>query len=147
MRFFFRFTVPSPVDCPLRGQKIILKDIIEGSGLRRKKRTRDGCCQTELTFPAKLPKELEDALAPFFSYSENQQQSPNKENCDITMNSTANTTIDYEARDASLRRKLFQTSATSSELSCLEHEREILQLDSPTPQSPQMVCTFEIHKE
>lgn len=45
--------------------------------------------------------------------------------------------IDHDARDASLRKKLFQTMANTGERT--EFEREIL-LDSPAPRTPDMVC-------
>lgn len=64
-------TVPSPDDCPLREQKIILN-----KSLRKKACiTRDNHCQTELTLPPILPKAVEDALRPFCTYTQNQQQS------------------------------------------------------------------------
>lgn len=101
--------------------------------------TRDDCCQTELTLPPILPKEVEDMLKPYFTFTQNQQQSPAKccdsPNNNISMRSEA--AIDHEARDASLRRKLFQTCANTSEI-CNGYERDI-HLDSPVPQTPEMV--------
>lgn len=71
------FVVASPDDCPLREQKIILS-----KSLRKNARiTRDNSCQTELTLPPNLPKEVEDALRPYFTYTHNQQQ-PSLEFCD-----------------------------------------------------------------
>lgn len=113
--------LPSPMDCQLRKQKIIFSS---------KKATRDGVTQTLLTFPPILPKQIEALLAPFFSYDSDQQQSPTLD-CD--------TTVDYEARDASLRRKLFNISvATSSDV-----EEQAVDIDlgslSPPPRSPESV--------
>ncbi|KAJ6646072.1 Protein aurora borealis [Pseudolycoriella hygida] len=120
---FFReqIIVPSPVDCPLRNQKITLLN----ESFR--KNTRDGICQTELSLPPQLPKEIEDLLKPYFSQTMNQQQSPVYD-CD--------TTIDHDARDASLRRKLFR----DSESSCSSEIADEIELDcsSPPPCSPQL---------
>lgn len=49
--------------------------------------TRDNSCQTVLTLPPTLPKEIEDALKPFFTYTQNQQQA-STEICDSPINST-----------------------------------------------------------
>lgn len=97
-----------------------------------KKLKRDAICQTELTIPPILSKELEDLLRPFTTYTVDQQQSPCKLNCD--------TTIDYEARDASLRRKLFETSINTTSTSNSDVDRRI-ELDglSPAPRSPSPV--------
>lgn len=48
--------------------------------------------------------------------------------------------IDHDARDESLRRKLFQTIANTSKQSS-EYERDV-HLDSPAPQTPEMVTHF-----
>ena len=126
----FSCAVPSPIDCPLRNQKIILNQPFSTIG---KKRKRDAICQTELTLPPNLPKELAEALKPYFTYTMNQQQSPLKagEDCD--------TTIDHDARDASLRRKLFKTSVSSAS-SCDGDISIDLKGLSPAPQSPEIVC-------
>ncbi|KAH8307413.1 hypothetical protein KR044_011702 [Drosophila immigrans] len=60
--------VPSPVDCPLRKQRIIINEIDENTPLsnRTKSRSRDCEVQTELTLPPVLPKALEEALRPYF---------------------------------------------------------------------------------
>lgn len=116
--------VPSPVDCPLRNQKPILSD--------EPKSTRDGICQTELSLPPNLPKEVEDLLKPYFSQTMNQQQSPAKD-CD--------TTIEHDARDAFLRRKLFNETASISTSSISECEDHVeLECLSPPPCSPELVC-------
>lgn len=131
--------VPSPVDCPLRDNKIIMNLNNSYSECWPVKKTRDGYCQTELTLPPILPKEVEDALKPFFTFTQPQQQSPSK-NCDRTMNATdgaLNDSIDHDARDASLRRKLFQPCSDANETSSTEYERDVL-LDSPTPQTPEL---------
>lgn len=130
--------VPSPDDCPFREQKIVLTNSLTKNRDGTLRTKRDGYCQTELTLPPILPKEIEDALKPFFTYTQEQQQTPVKD-CDNILNTTNNMSmIDHDARDASLRRKLFQTYANVSEASSTEYERDIL-LDSPTPQTPELV--------
>lgn len=131
--------VPSPEDCPFREQKIILSSSLMKNGKSRN--VRDGYCQTELTLPPVLPKEIEDLLKPFFTYTQEQQQTPVKD-CDSVLNTTNDVSIiDHDARDASLRRKLFQTYANVSEASSTEYDRDVL-LDSPTPQTPELVSRF-----
>ncbi|KAH8370325.1 hypothetical protein KR093_003074 [Drosophila rubida] len=62
--------VPSPVDCPLRKQRIILNASDDNTPIsnknKTKSRSRDCEVQTELTLPPVLPKALEDALRPYF---------------------------------------------------------------------------------
>lgn len=90
----------------------------------------DGICQTILTLPPILPKEIEDIFANYFTFNEDQQQIHQNENCD--------TTIDHEARDASLRRKLFGTSLNSTSKSSDTESNYEMELNalSPLPQSP-----------
>ncbi|SPP77001.1 protein aurora borealis [Drosophila guanche] len=62
--------VPSPVDCPLRKNRIILNELNEDLTPISKKsssgrRHRDCSVQTELSLPPILPKALEDALRPY----------------------------------------------------------------------------------
>lgn len=67
----FPVLVPSPIDCQLRSQKIILNGestAIDSFVGRKSKRKRDGIAQTVLTFPPNLPKEVEDILAPYFGF-------------------------------------------------------------------------------
>lgn len=99
---------------------------------------RDNSCQTELTLPPILPKHVEDALRPYFTYTQDQQITPTKD-CDSQFNTTMQyaSAIDHDARDASLRRKLFQNFANTSDHSS-EYERDV-NLDSPAPQTPEMV--------
>lgn len=97
----------------------------------------DNSCQTELTLPPILPKEVEDALRPYFTFMQNQQKTPSKD-CDSSFNITMQnaSVIDHDARDASLRRKLLygvNVSDHSAEYECEVH------LDSPAPQTPEMV--------
>lgn len=62
----------------------------------------------------------------------NQQQSPAKD-CD--------TTIDHDARDASLRRKLFNETASINNSSISEYDDHVeLECLSPPPCSPELVC-------
>ncbi|ALC45045.1 bora [Drosophila busckii] len=59
--------VPSPVDCPLRKQRIILSEIDDNTPIsnKTKPRRRDCEVQTELTLPPVLPPALEEALRPY----------------------------------------------------------------------------------
>ncbi|XP_022217577.2 protein aurora borealis [Drosophila obscura] len=62
--------VPSPVDCPLRKNRIILNELNEDNTPISKKsssgrRRRDCSVQTELTLPPILPKAVEEALRPY----------------------------------------------------------------------------------
>lgn len=137
--------VPSPVDCPHRDKKLILNfnNSFSESWMATVKNKRDGYCQTELTLPPILPKEVEDALRPFFTFTQSQQQTPSKDkDCDKTVDRAGggdnNDSIDHDARDASLRRKLFQPFASESDTSPpTEYERVVL-LDSPTPRTPEL---------
>lgn len=86
---------------------------------------------------------MEDMLKPYFTFTQNQQRSPAKA-CDSPNNNISmysEGAIDHEARDASLRRKLFQICANTSE-NCNTYERDI-HLDSPAPQTPDMVCIID----
>lgn len=119
---------PSPESCPYRGQKLLLSPPVQPS-----KGKRDGYCQTELTLPPILPKELEKALLPYFTYKMSQQQLP-------TMSDTEEDEIDHDARDASLRRKLFKAfnSGESSSPSEQDIDFDIGKLDSPAPNTPDL---------
>lgn len=133
--------VPSPVDCPLRDQKIILnlnQSYSECRPAPTKKCKRDGYCQTELTLPPILPKEIEDALRPFFTFTQSQQQTPSKD-CDSTVDEAGSNIdgIDHDARNASFVRKLFQPRVNANDTSSTEYEHDVL-LDSPTPRTPEL---------
>lgn len=135
---YFRDNVvlPSPINCPLReaSEKTrllpeVLRDENEDrrdsleelaaannkSCLKRIK-VRDGFSQTVLTFPPKLPKEVEDMLAGFCTYTQDQQQ---EESSVESLNDSSN---------ASLRRKLFETSLNSDDLG-VTHQEETEQLE------------------
>lgn len=130
--FVVRYLVPSPDDCPLRDQKIVLSKSMQQARI-----VCDNSCQTELTLPPILPKHVEDALRPYFTFLQDQQKTPTND-CDSSFNTTMQyAEIDHEARDASLRRKLFQTIANTSNHSS-EYDRDV-HLDSPAPQTPEMV--------
>ncbi|XP_055532284.1 protein aurora borealis [Wyeomyia smithii] len=130
--------VPSPVDCQLRKQKIILKSESSSSvsfiDCRNSKRKRDGIAQTVLTFPPNLPKEIEELLARFCTFHDDQQQA--HETVDESTSS-----IDHDARDASLRRKLFNCMHGVSS-SGSEKDDSLDQLDlrslSPAPVTPEL---------
>ncbi|XP_053685616.1 protein aurora borealis [Sabethes cyaneus] len=130
--------VPSPVDCQLRKQKILLKSE-SSSGVsfidsRNSKRKRDGIAQTLLTFPPNLPKEMEELLARFCTYHDDQQQANERMN-------ESEVSIDHDARDASLRRKLFNCMKGSFG-SESDGEDSLDQIDlrslSPAPVTPEL---------
>lgn len=125
--------VPSPIDCPLRNQKIILPPRRHES-IRPPK--RDAICQTELTLPPILPKELADLLLPYMTFTMDQQQSSAKINCDIDE-------TERDARDASLRRKLFETSLNTTSSSGGNDIQLALNCLSPPPKSPETGTVFE----
>ncbi|XP_049298816.1 protein aurora borealis [Anopheles funestus] len=145
--------VPSPIDCPLRNQKIVLsKDssnagsTASGSGQANKK-VRNGICQTVLSFPPHLPKEIEDVLQKYLTYNEDQQQKH-----DASLNASSVSSIDHDARDASLRRKLFNTSAVlddrdSDASGASRYGSSIDDFDlralSPAPESPEVLVVRE----
>ncbi|XP_055597415.1 protein aurora borealis [Uranotaenia lowii] len=134
--------VPSPIDCQLRQQKIVLKSgglsSSGGFGGRKSKRKRDGITQTVLSFPPNLPEEVEQLLKPYFSFHDNQQQTHEAiDESDVS--------IDHDARDASLRRKLFNCFDRCSSSSDCEGQngddsldRIDLQALSPAPVSPEI---------
>lgn len=69
--------VPSPMDCVLRKQKIILNDsytsLMTGNPsdiIPRNNYVRDSSAQTELTFPSVLPAEVEQILAKYHNFTE-----------------------------------------------------------------------------
>lgn len=127
---FFKHQIiaPSPESCPFRGQKLILSPPV--SILKGK---RDGYCQTELTLPPILPKDLENALRPYFTYKMSQQQLP-------LLSDDEDENIDHDARDASLRRKLFKPFNAGDMSSSSEHDIifESPNLDSPAPHTPEL---------
>lgn len=93
---------------------------------------RNAASQTVLTLPPVLPKHVEDVLSSYINYNEDQQQTYE----DDVANSTV---IDHEARDASLRRKLFERSFDSVR-SCdilSDLKNDIAHL-SPPPRSPEI---------
>lgn len=125
---YFRDNVvlPSPINCPLREaaakMKLLpgentLSDELEGpeKSATKKRKTRDGVCQTVLTFPPSLPKEVEDLLANFCTYSQDQQQCETDQYTGGGLNDSSN---------ASLRRKLFETSLNSDDLGVSKHETD-----------------------
>ncbi|TMW51576.1 hypothetical protein DOY81_003363 [Sarcophaga bullata] len=88
--------VPSPIDCPLRSQRIMLSEINGDTPLSKPgRRIRDGCTQTELTLPPVLPLALEEALKPYF------QPHLAGKGKELKRSYSA------EVKDTSLRRKLF----------------------------------------
>lgn len=83
----------------MQAQRVILAHISGNTPVSKPgRRIRDSSSQTELTFPPVLPPEIENILKPFFTYKENQQDK---------LDYDENLLAEYEARDALLRRKLF----------------------------------------
>lgn len=110
-----------------QAQRVILAHISGKTPVSKPgRRIRDSSSQTVLSFPPILPPEVEEILKPYFNYQEDQQQELDyKEN-----------TVDYEARDALLRRKLFDMN------DCQEIEEPVIyEYDhfSPPPKSPELV--------
>lgn len=154
-------TVPSPVDCPLRKQNIA--SLLPAACKRNKAmaaprpRGRDAECQTVLTLPPQLPAGLEELLRPFCTFTQDQQQEHGElvgaDAGAAAGNGAADSSdgddepvIDHDARDASLRRKLFNTSPVSVRggLSDSDSDRQLLDgvelvNMSPPPASPQLV--------
>ncbi|XP_055693872.1 protein aurora borealis [Lutzomyia longipalpis] len=91
--------VPSPIESALRGGKILYRVEDDAEEVPAPPGKRVGVAQTVLTLPPRLPKEVEDALAPFFTFTADQQQPPSAED--------GADGYDQEKIDASLRRKLF----------------------------------------
>lgn len=130
--------VPSPIGCQLRSQKILLNGestAIDSFMGRKSKRKRDGVTQTVLTFPPILPKEVEDMLAPYFGFHDNQQQTHESIN-------ESDVSIDHDARDASLRRKLFNCTTASTDSETRDQDDSLDHLDmhslSPAPVTPEV---------
>uniref|UniRef100_A0A1I8PNA0 Protein aurora borealis n=1 Tax=Stomoxys calcitrans TaxID=35570 RepID=A0A1I8PNA0_STOCA len=98
--------VPSPVDCPLRGHRIVLQDISGNTPISKPgRRIRDCGSQTELTLPPILPAALEEALKPYLQ--------PQLAGANIELKKsryaarTSASSCSLDAKDTSLRRKLF----------------------------------------
>lgn len=125
---------PSPDDCPLRDQKIILSSSISQPA----KVFRDGYCQTELTLPPILPAEVEAALRPYFTFTQSQQQTPPIDQEDTVEGKNDASTIDHEAHEKSLHRKLLGFFGNSNDSSSISDIEQDVNLDSPAPQTPQM---------
>lgn len=128
--------LPSPISCPLREASAMTRllpedpgELLDLSQQRRESlenlaaannksqlkriKVRDGTAQTVLTFPPKLPKEVENLLAAFCTYTQEQQEPL----CEEEQYSSHN-----DSSNASLRRKLFETSLNSDELSVSKQE-------------------------
>lgn len=154
--------LPSPINCPLREAaaktRLLPDDPQELQQLEERRasvdelaaannksdlkriKVRDGVCQTVLTFPPKLPKAVEDLLAGFCTYTQEQQQQQEAEEDEEY-------TSHNDSSNASLRRKLFETSLNSDDAKeetealerqfQLEHEeqrrllREVLPMGTP----------------
>lgn len=113
-----------------QAQRVILAHINGDTPVSKPgRRIRDSSSQTMLSFPPILPPEIEAILKPYFNYQENQQQELDfKENL-----------VDYEARDALLRRKLFDINDFQEIEEPLIYEYDHF---SPPPKSPELVSCF-----
>lgn len=99
--------VPSPVDCPLRGHRIVLQDISGNTPISKPgRRIRDCASQTELTLPPILPATLEEALKPYFQPHLAGANIELKKSRYAARQSTSSCSS-LDAKDTSLRRKLF----------------------------------------
>lgn len=157
-------TVPSPVDCPLRKQNIasLMPEACKrNKAVPTKPRSRDAVCQTIITLAPQLSSQLEELLQSFCTYTQDQQQelavvdgvdavAPGEYGA-AASDDDDEPAIDHDARDASLRRKLFNTSPLSGgggELSDSDSDRllldgvELVNM-SPPPGSPQLVSGLQ----
>ncbi|XP_037938895.1 protein aurora borealis [Teleopsis dalmanni] len=96
--------VPSPVDCPLRNQRIALSELHNITPITKPKRIRECSTQTELSLPVHLPPELEEALLPYFQPALANSSSYAEESMNSIYKSCFSK-IDF--KDTSMRRKLF----------------------------------------
>lgn len=155
---YFRDNIilPSPINCPLREAsektRLLPQDPDEleqlerrtrNESLEKKKKTkaeekiksapkrikvRDGVCQTVLTFPPKLPKEVEDLLAGFCTYTQEQQQEEQEEREQALATETDDEQQQFnDSSNASLRRKLFETSLNCHDLGVGKEEEEAIE--------------------
>lgn len=110
-----------------QAQRVILAHMSGNTPVSKPgRRIRDSSSQTVLSLPPILPPEMELILKPFFTYQENQQQELDRRD----------NSVDYEARDALLRRKLFDINDYRE-----FDEPAIYEYDhfSPPPKSPELV--------
>lgn len=127
--------VPSPIDCPLRNKRIVLSEITGNTPISKPgRRIRDSMAQTVLSLPPTLPKDLEVALAPYFMFTECQQGTSN-------LSDTSVNAIEYDLRDASLRRKLFdyQCAPGVDDETFADISTCHLTTGSPPPRSPEVI--------
>ncbi|KAL5291133.1 BORA family protein [Megaselia abdita] len=109
-----------------QAQRVILAHISGNTPVSKPgRRIRDSSSQTILSFPPILPPEVEEILKPFFNFQENQQQE-----LDYQENF-----VDYEARDALLRRKLFDINDYQDIEEPIIYEYDHF---SPPPKSPEL---------
>lgn len=101
--------VPSPVNCPLRSNRIILSEVNANTPITKSgRRIRDCGTQTELSLPVILPRAVEEALMPYFQPHLAIADRPNCEaDQQIRFSSDSNASTFNDVKDISLRRKLF----------------------------------------
>ncbi|KAF2903780.1 hypothetical protein ILUMI_02386 [Ignelater luminosus] len=75
--FSEKHIVPSPFDAAVKRVALISEST---SPMKSEKQTTNSVAQTVLTLPPILPKDVEDALKPYFSYTVDQQQDSNRNN-------------------------------------------------------------------
>lgn len=135
--------VPSPEDCSLRNQRIIFKDedislkIINSTAMLPFKadqaaEKRDAYTQTSLTFPPKLPKEVEEVLMKYNLMNDDDSGQGHEES-DESFDASSRSMMDI----STLRRKLFINPPHDSPVG--ESSPKIVYADlSPPPKSPQL---------
>lgn len=151
---YFRDNIilPSPINCPLREAsektRLLPQDPDELEQLERRTKNeslvkkkaeekiksapkrikvRDGVCQTVLTFPPKLPKEVEDLLAGFCTYTQEQQQEEEEREQALATETDDEQQQFNDSSNASLRRKLFETSLNCHDLVVGKEEEEAIE--------------------
>ncbi|CRK96707.1 CLUMA_CG009956, isoform A, partial [Clunio marinus] len=145
---FFRDNqiVPSPQNCTLRGQKIILRDEEKSENIlssttypdemdktgknSNKKGTLDAVSQTNISFPRKLPKAIEDLLQSFSCETRDEVKSSEEED-------SANQHDNSMMEISELRRKLFIDHHAESSPRESESPLKNVHL-SPPPRTPEL---------
>ncbi|CAO1437992.1 unnamed protein product [Diamesa serratosioi] len=145
-RFFTEHEiVPSPKDCTLRNQKIILKDdshsnimIINSTVFAgpadhkpvKKVKLCDSVTQTMLTFPPQLTPEMEEMLKKFNLFQDDQQQDYQDEQ----IIDESKSMMDL----STLRRKLFINQPTTPSRSVISMDDSLAIHLSPPPKTPDL---------
>lgn len=127
---FTQIAVPSPQDCWLRKQKIVLKEekaeIINSSTAETMVNRQDASCQTQLSFPPVLPSEVEEVLKKY-----------NLLNDDSPRYSTESASNSSMMNISTLRKKLFIQHMESPAIFEEFNADDLLSL-SPPPRTPDL---------